>query len=104
LAQCKADVIQIESASTQGRFLKDELTAWKEHCSDKDLAIGAVSPYNLNSENPERPAELIRSALQFVEPERLAITTDEGFRITRPRAEEILRTLVEAVKMVRTSK
>jgi len=104
LAECKADVIQIECANTEGRFLKDELTAWKEHCSDKEVAIGVVSPYNLNSEDPERPAGLIRRALQFVEPERLAITTDEGFRITRPRAEEKLRTLVKAVSMVRTAR
>ena len=101
VADCRADVIQIEAANTRGRFLKDELANWKEHCPEKEIGLGIVSPYNLSSERPEQVAELIMTALQFVEAERLVLTTDEGFRISRARAEEKLKTLVEAANIAR---
>jgi 5-methyltetrahydropteroyltriglutamate--homocysteine methyltransferase len=105
LADCDADVIQIEAANTRGRFLKDEMANWDEHCSDKEIGLGAISPYNLNSEKPESAVGLITTALGFVEPDRLVITTDEGFRfISRARAEEKLKTLIQAVNIVRKSR
>ncbi len=104
LGDCHADVIQIETANTHGRFLKEELTNWKEHCPEKDIGVGIVTPYNMNSERPEQVGELIREALQFVEPDRLVLTTDEGSYLSRSRTEEKLRTLIEAANMVRNSK
>lgn len=70
-----ADVITFECASTGGR----DLALFADVPKDKKVAIGAVSHTNTVVEPPEVVAELIRSALQYLPPERLIITTDCGF-------------------------
>ncbi|HEX4033375.1 MAG TPA: cobalamin-independent methionine synthase II family protein [Solirubrobacteraceae bacterium] len=71
-----ADVITFECASTAGMDL--ELIA-AAVSSDKKVAIGVVDHRNLHVESPEQIAALIRRALEHIEPERLAVSSDCGF-------------------------
>jgi len=71
-----ADVITFECASTGGMDLGLIGAAIS---SDKKVAIGVVDHRNLHVESPEQVADLIRRALEHVEPERLAISSDCGF-------------------------
>ena len=75
LLELDADVITIECASSDGRYLS-ELGA---HKTTKKIAIGVVSHTNTVVEPPEVVARLIRRALEFVPPERLILSTDCGF-------------------------
>ncbi len=102
LGECKADVIQLEAGSSRGGFLDAELSNWKEYCPDKDFAVGAVTPLTLMEEKIEDTADIIKKALRYVPPERLAVTSDEGFReISRRASFDKLRMIVEAAKIVR---
>ncbi|HEY7965578.1 MAG TPA: cobalamin-independent methionine synthase II family protein [Solirubrobacteraceae bacterium] len=71
-----ADVITFECASTAGMDLELIGAAIS---SDKKVAIGVVDHRNLHVESPEQVAALIRRALEHIEPERLAISSDCGF-------------------------
>src|SRR5208282_5876719 len=77
IAECKADCVQSEAANTSGKYLEKELQAWKEYCPEKDYAVGAVTPYNLQetSVDVDRITEI---ALKYVPAEKLALTSDEG--------------------------
>ncbi len=77
IAECNADCFQSEAANTDGKYLDDELKAWKEYCSEKDYAVGAVTPYDL-TETAEDVARIVEKALRYVPPEKLALSTDEG--------------------------
>ncbi|HLW94438.1 MAG TPA: hypothetical protein VKS25_03585, partial [Solirubrobacteraceae bacterium] len=47
--------------------------------NDKKVAVGVVDHRNLHVESPEQVAALIRRALEHIEPERLALSSDCGF-------------------------
>jgi 5-methyltetrahydropteroyltriglutamate--homocysteine methyltransferase len=51
---------------------------WKGK-TDKKIAIGAVSHRSLQAERPPEVAESIRTALQYIEPENLIVSSDCGF-------------------------
>ncbi len=75
LAELNADVLTFECASTGGK----DLALLGGLPRDKKIAIGVVSHTNTVVEPPTVVADLIRKALQYIEPERLIITTDCGF-------------------------
>src|SRR5262249_22982313 len=75
LLQLDADVVTFECASTEGK----DLPLFAKHKTDKKIAIGVVSHTRTTVEPPERVANLIRKALEYIPPERLIITTDCGF-------------------------
>jgi 5-methyltetrahydropteroyltriglutamate--homocysteine methyltransferase len=77
LGEFRADCIQSEAANTHGRHLDQELKAWQEQISEKDYAVGAVTPYNL-TETYEDADKIVNKALEYVPPEKLALTSDEG--------------------------
>jgi len=75
LLQTNADVITLECASTNGR----DLPLLARFRTDKKIAIGVVNHSTAAVEPPEFVAGLIRSALEYVPPERLVLSTDCGF-------------------------
>ncbi len=75
LLELDADVITFECASSGGQ----DLSLFKHHTTDKKIAIGVVSHTNTVVEPPEVVANLIRSALECIPPERLILSTDCGF-------------------------
>jgi 5-methyltetrahydropteroyltriglutamate--homocysteine methyltransferase len=75
LLQLNCDVITFECASSGGK----DLPLFAKHATDKKIGIGVVSHTDTNVERPEKVAELIRKALEYIPPERLVVTTDCGF-------------------------
>ncbi len=104
ISEAKADCLQSEAANTGGKYLEQELRAWKEYCSDKDYAVGAATPYNL-TETAEDVDRIVDIALKFVPPEKLALTTDEGISghgvVGRKQAAIKMRLLAEGAKRAR---
>ena len=104
IEELRADCIQSEAANTQGRYLDQELSAWKVHISEKDYAVGAVSPYNL-TETFEDVDRIVQKAMDYVPPEKLALTSDEGLAgngfMTRRGANIKMGLLVAAAKRAR---
>ncbi len=78
IAECKAQVLQLESASTKGVNLDKELSAWREYCSDKDLVVGVVNHRTTVVEPIVQGVEIIQKALKYVEPDRLGVSSDCG--------------------------
>jgi 5-methyltetrahydropteroyltriglutamate--homocysteine methyltransferase len=70
------DVITVEGAFNRGMDLEH---FGKGIGKDKKIALGVISHRTLQIERPEEVAELIRRALEFIEPERLILTSDCGF-------------------------
>lgn len=69
---------------------------------DKSVAVGVIDVRTLEIEHPEQVAERIRKVLKHIEPERVTITSDCGFKqLPRPCAVEKLRALVEGTRIVR---
>jgi 5-methyltetrahydropteroyltriglutamate--homocysteine methyltransferase len=74
--QLDVDVITVEGAFNRGMDV--------EHfgamiSKDKKVALGVISHRTLQVERPEEVAELIRRALEHIEPERLILSSDCGF-------------------------
>ena len=100
LLELDADVITFECASTDGK----DLPLFAKYKTDKKIAIGVVSHTHTTVEPPERVANLIRKALEYIPPERLVITTDCGFGregLSRRIAYYKLVSLVMGTNMVR---
>jgi len=76
LDQLDVDVLTLEGASNDGQ---DFELYGSMISKDKKIAIGAVSHRTLQIERPEEVAALIRKALEFIEPERLILSSDCGF-------------------------
>ena len=71
---------------------------------DKKVAIGVVSHRTLQVETADEVAGLIRNALEYIEPERLVISTDCGFGrqgMSRLHAFHKMVALVEGTNLVR---
>jgi 5-methyltetrahydropteroyltriglutamate--homocysteine methyltransferase len=77
ITESRVDCIQSEGANTDGRYLEQDLKSWKEFLSDKDYAVGAVTPYDL-LETVEDVSKIIDISLKYVPPEKLALSSDEG--------------------------
>ena len=105
IVESKVDCIQSEAANTGGKYLAQELRSWKEYLPDKDYAVGAVTPYNL-LETPEDVRRIIKTALDYVPPSKLAFSTDEGLAgnqfTNRAAAIGKMTILVNAVKEARS--
>jgi 5-methyltetrahydropteroyltriglutamate--homocysteine methyltransferase len=76
LDRLDVDAITVEAAETRGAELADIAAAISK---DKKICIGVVSHRNLQVETAEDVADLIRRALQHIEPERLLLSSDCGF-------------------------
>jgi len=104
IADCKSDCIQSEAANTRGEYLDKELEAWKEYLSDRDYAVGAVTPYN-GTETSQDVDKILENALRYVPAEKLALTSDEGLAgngfMTRRGAMHKMRMLSEAAAKAR---
>jgi 5-methyltetrahydropteroyltriglutamate--homocysteine methyltransferase len=74
--QLDVDVITFEGAFNRGM---DFEAIGKGIAKDKKIAVGAISHRTLQVERPEEVAELIRKALEYIEPERLILSSDCGF-------------------------
>jgi len=72
--QVDADVLTFESCSSGGI----DLEAIGKTITDKKIAIGVIDHHTLQVERPEEVADHLRSALQFIPPERLVISSDCG--------------------------
>jgi len=102
IGDLKTDVVEIEEASTEGKNLEEELTAWKEYCPDKEIGIGVVNHRTTIIETKEEVAALIRKALKFVPAESLCLSTDCGLAgIPRDIASFKLLSISEGAKLVR---
>ena len=76
LDQLDVDVITVEGATNDGTDLEHY---GKLISKDKKIALGVISHRTLQVERPEGVADLIRRALEHIEPERLILTSDCGF-------------------------
>ena len=69
---------------------------------EKTAAVGVIDVRTLEIEHPEQVAERIRKVLRHIEPERVTITSDCGFKqLPRVCALEKLRSLVAGTQIVR---
>ncbi|MCA9674883.1 MAG: hypothetical protein H6708_03355 [Kofleriaceae bacterium] len=69
---------------------------------EKSVAVGVIDVRTLEIEHPEQVADRIRKVLKHIEPERVTITSDCGFKqLPRPCAVEKLRALVDGARIVR---
>ncbi|MBT4428570.1 MAG: cobalamin-independent methionine synthase II family protein [Rhodospirillaceae bacterium] len=74
--QLDADVLTFETAANGGEELEEIGAAISK---DKKICIGVVEHRTLQVERPEEVAAIIRKALQYIEPERLILSSDCGF-------------------------
>ena len=78
ILECPIDQFVLEFASRE----MAEIDLWKRYPNDKQLAIGVVDVKNYYVETPEDVAERVRTALQYVSPEKLSLVPDCGFSQT----------------------
>ena len=74
LNQVDADLITFEMKSSNAM----DLEAVCKQITGKKIAIGVIDHHTLQVESPEEVADLLRQALKFISPERLAVCTDCG--------------------------
>jgi 5-methyltetrahydropteroyltriglutamate--homocysteine methyltransferase len=72
----EVDVLTFEGAANRGADLPH---IGKMISKDKKIALGVISHRTLQIERPEEVADLIRKALEYIEPERLMLSSDCGF-------------------------
>jgi 5-methyltetrahydropteroyltriglutamate--homocysteine methyltransferase len=77
LERCKGDVWTLEMKDRGQQDL--DLFEPLKHALKKKICIGAVSHRSLQADRPEDVAGEIRSALKFIPPERLIVSSDCGF-------------------------
>ena len=58
----------------------DEIALWQTWGDQRELAVGVVDDKNYYVETAEEVADLIRTALRYVQPEKLWLTPDCGLR------------------------
>jgi len=74
LNQVDADLITFEMKSSNAM----DLEAVCKQITGKKIAIGVIDHHTLQVESPEEVADLLRQALKYISPERLAVCTDCG--------------------------
>jgi len=95
-----ADVITFESSSSGGI----DLEAIGKTITDKKIAIGVIDHHTLQVESPDEVAAQIRTALKYIPPERLVISSDCGMGregMSRRHAYYKMVSLVLGTNMVR---
>ena len=81
------DVDAVEYAFAETDFPDSDLELWKRYPSDKGLGLGVINIKKLVVETEDEILAGVRKALEYVEPERIHLTTDCGqFSIPRPMA------------------
>ena len=101
LDQLEVDVITLEGASNNGLDFEHYGSMISK---DKKIAVGVVSHRTLQIERPEEVADLVRRALQYIEPERLILSSDCGFgrqAMSRSHAFYKMVSLVRGANIVR---
>lgn len=101
LDQLDVDVITLEGASNDGLDFEHYGSMISK---DKKIAVGVISHRTLQIERPEEVADLIRRALQYIEPERLILSSDCGFgrqAMSRTHAFYKMVSLVRGTNIVR---
>jgi 5-methyltetrahydropteroyltriglutamate--homocysteine methyltransferase len=69
---------------------------------DKDLGLGVISNKNYLIETPQEVAAGVRTAMQYVAPERIHLTSDCGlFAYSRPAAKAKLRAMARGAELAR---
>jgi 5-methyltetrahydropteroyltriglutamate--homocysteine methyltransferase len=76
LDRLDVDVLTFEGKETDGA---DFERIAREVSADKKIALGVISHRTLQVERADEVAALIRKALQYIEPERLILSSDCGF-------------------------
>jgi 5-methyltetrahydropteroyltriglutamate--homocysteine methyltransferase len=102
LERVKADVWTIESKAN-GHQLLPSLAPYKGKLNKK-IAVGFISHRNLQVETPEEVAADVRSALQYIDPEQLVLSSDCGFGrqgVPRPIALYKAAALAQGANIVR---
>jgi len=98
ILDARADQFALEFANRE----LAELDLWREFPSDRELAAGLIDVKNYYVETPEEVAARIRTALEYVRPEKLTIVPDCGLSQTaRWAAKAKLRSMVEGTRLVR---
>lgn len=96
LKDCIVKQISIESAQPDLDY--SDLKVF----TDKTIILGVLNLGDMQVETPEMVANRIRSALEYIEPERLIIAPDCGMKyLPREVAFGKLKTMVEGARMVR---
>lgn len=101
LDRLDVDVVTFETAANNGAEFADIAAGISR---DKKVCIGGVYHRTLEVERPEEVATLIRKALDYIEPERLIISSDCGFGrqgMSRTHAFYKMISLVAGTNMVR---
>jgi len=101
LDRLDVDVVTFETADNKGA----ELEAIASGIGmDKKICIGGVTHRTLQVESPDQVASLLRRALEFIEPDRLLVSSDCGFGrqgMSRLHAFYKMVSLVKGVSLVR---
>tara|TARA_Y100000588_G_scaffold360786_1_gene421008 strand:- start:134 stop:1312 length:1179 start_codon:yes stop_codon:yes gene_type:complete len=74
--QLDIDVLTLEGATNDGLDIPHFGSLISK---DKKIAVGVISHRTMQIERPEEVAALIRRCLEYIEPERLILTSDCGF-------------------------
>ena len=101
LNELDVDVLTFEAKETSGEEIPMIASCVGP---DKKIALGVVSHRTLQIEPPEEVAELVRRALDHINPERLILSTDCGFGrqgMSRMHAFYKMVSLVRGVNLVR---
>ena len=101
LDRLDVDVLTFEGKETEGADFERIASTVS---ADKKIALGVISHRTLQVERAEEVAALIRTALRFIEPERLILSSDCGFGrqgMSRMHAFYKMVALVQGTNMVR---
>lgn len=97
--------LQVDSfdwSFAQTGFPESQLALFATDGFDKDLGLGVISNKNYVIESPQEVANGIRTAMKFVDPARIHLTSDCGlFAYSRPAARAKLRAMVKGAEIVR---
>tara|TARA_Y100000758_G_scaffold38423_1_gene25191 strand:+ start:388 stop:1569 length:1182 start_codon:yes stop_codon:yes gene_type:complete len=74
--QLDVDVLTLEGATNGGQDIPHFGSLISK---DKKIAVGVISHRTMQIERPEEVASLIRRCLEYIEPERLILSSDCGF-------------------------
>jgi methionine synthase II (cobalamin-independent) len=92
-----------EYAFAETGFRDADFRLWQDHPSDKGLGIDVVDIKRLAVDSPEQIVAGVRTALRYIEPERIHLTTDCGlFTFPRPLAKGKVAAMVAAAEMLRS--
>ena len=98
ILETKSHQLCLEFAVSDGVGLE----LFKEHATDKEVAVGVIDVKDESVETPAVVAERIRQALKFIRAEKMTIVPDCGMKfMPRARAFGKLKAMVEGTRIVR---